>query len=294
MVSGGRWWDTASVVKTTRSSAGAGMAMPVNACLDFPGGGDRAELVLRDLRKIDHLRIGGRSVPLAADWTASLAYLYRYAPKGNVGFMGLLHPADYDSQTDLYQLTPFDPDKIPVIFVHGLMSSPETWVDMVNELRADPVLRKNYQAVVFRYPTGYPIGRNAASLRAKLAAYRALYETPRSRKNMRQMVLIGHSMGGILSSWQIRDSGDAIRKMVLTVPLEELEVTPERAEGDREHHRVRRESRCAEGDLHGRAPPGKQGRVHLDRRTRIEVDQAAGRPSEGGTFPDPTREDSTA
>ena len=205
----------------------AGLVLPVNVMLDFSSSGDRAELVLRNALQVDHVRVGGRRVPLEVDWSASLAYLYRYAPPPDVGFKGMLRPAEYDSKMHLIELEPFDEDKIPVVLVHGLMSSPETWIDMVNNLRADPVLRQHYQLVMFRYPTGYSIARNAASLRASLEDYRAVYENPQSRRNMNQMVLIGHSMGGILSSWQIRDSGDAIRKMVLDRPLDEVQVDPE-------------------------------------------------------------------
>ena len=96
------------------------------------------------------------------DWTASIAYLYRYAPKKNAGFLGMLDPNKYDAKGGLHRSQPFHKDKIPVILVHGLMSTPETWLVALNKLRSDPVLRERYQAVVYRYPTGYNITKNAA------------------------------------------------------------------------------------------------------------------------------------
>ena len=181
----------------------AGFALPVNATLDFPGG-TTARLMLRDSLKVDRIRVAGREVPLAADWSIALGYLYRYAPPSNVGFKGMLRPDAFASDTHLYELEPFDPEKIPVVLVHGLMSSPHTWLEMVNTLRSDPVLRENYQAVLFRYPTGYPISRNAAAFRKALEEFRGINETPQNRSKMRRMVLVGHSMGGILSNLQIR------------------------------------------------------------------------------------------
>jgi len=35
---------------------------------------------------------------------------------------------------------PFDPHKIPLITVHGLLSSPITWINLQNDLMGDPEL----------------------------------------------------------------------------------------------------------------------------------------------------------
>jgi hypothetical protein len=202
----------------------AGYALPVNATLEFPGHA-KARLMLRDLLRVDHLRVAGREVPLAADWSTSLGYLFRYAPPSNLGYKGMLRPDEFAADTSLYELEPFDPEKIPVVLVHGLMSSPLTWVEMLNTLHADPVLRENYQGVLFRYPTGYPISRNAAAFRKALKEFRAINETPRNRSKMRRMILVGHSMGGILSNLQIRDSGDTLQKLFFDRPIDELELS---------------------------------------------------------------------
>lgn len=204
----------------------AGYGLPVNAMLDFPATG-KARLVVRNVLKVDQVRIAGRDTPLAADWSASLGYLYRYAPPSNVGIKGLLHPEEYAAQTNLYAVQPFDPDKIPVILVHGLMSSPHTWLEMLNTLRTDPVLRRNYQAVLFRYPTGYTPSRNAASLRKALRGFRTAHDSPRSRPQLRRMILVGHSMGGILSNLQIRESGDTYTDLYFDKSLKEINLSPE-------------------------------------------------------------------
>jgi hypothetical protein len=207
----------------TKFMSHAGFALPANASVDFPKAGE-ARIQYRNLFQVDHVQVGGRSVPLAADWSAPLVYMYMYAPTARTGFKAMLHPAEFDGDTDLYEMSPFDPDKIPVVFVHGLMSSPTTWITTINRLWADPVVRKNYQAVVFRYPTGYPIARNANSLRANLNAYRQHYTTSRSRPQLRRMVMVGHSMGGNLTSMQIRSSGDALRKLILSRPVDHLDL----------------------------------------------------------------------
>ena len=54
--------------------------------------------------------------------------------------------------------------------VHGLWSSPETWTEMINELRAVPDIRNRYQFWTYLYPTGQPFWVSATQLRADLAS----------------------------------------------------------------------------------------------------------------------------
>jgi hypothetical protein len=154
--------------------------------------------------------------------TAPPGLFYKFAPKGNIGWQGMVHPERTLDQMGLYQVEPYRPGQIPVVLVHGLGSSPETWLAMVNQLRNDMVLRRKYQLLLFRYPSGFPILYNAGALRKRLQEFQQHYDPRRSNPNMRKMILVGHSMGGILSSAQIRSSGDSFTKQMFTRPIEEL------------------------------------------------------------------------
>jgi hypothetical protein len=81
--------------------------------------------------------------------------------------------------------------------VHGLFSSPFDWVQTINGLQADPEIRKHYQFWVFGYPTGNPILYSALRLREELAKVDKLYP------NHRPYVVVGHSMGGMLTRMQV-------------------------------------------------------------------------------------------
>ena len=94
-------------------------------------------------------------------------------------------------------LQPYDPDKIPLIFVHGLISTAQKWRNVINEIDRDPVLRARYQCWVFSYPTGNPPSYSAMRLREELAKVKSQY--PQSH----DYVLVGHSMGGLLSEMQV-------------------------------------------------------------------------------------------
>jgi triacylglycerol esterase/lipase EstA (alpha/beta hydrolase family) len=76
-----------------------------------------------------------------------------------------------------------------------------SWAPMVHALWADPVLRRSYQVCVFSYPSGYPIPYSALLLRRELDAL------DRTFPLHQPIVLIGHSMGGIISRLMITDSG---------------------------------------------------------------------------------------
>ena len=140
------------------------------------------------------VRVAGAQRPLAADFGAPLAY---YPEPGLLlGFMAMIRPANYENRAGLYMLEPYDPDRIPVILIHGLTSIPQMWVPTISAIESDPEIRGRYQFWVFDYPTGDPIALSALKLRESLAQVYQLY--PKTK----DMVLISHSMGGLLSQMQ--------------------------------------------------------------------------------------------
>ena len=81
---------------------------------------------------------------------------------------GLLRPGPAAGRADLMLIRPYEPGKIPVVMVHGLVSSPLAWVPMLNELLRDPRIQERYQFMLYMYPTGVPIPIAAAGLRETL------------------------------------------------------------------------------------------------------------------------------
>jgi triacylglycerol esterase/lipase EstA (alpha/beta hydrolase family) len=172
-----------------------GITAPVTATLDFHA--KDATLALRRPAKELTASVEGKVRPLAANFSAPLSY---YPPPGNlmfVGFLGGLSHSKYPAPTGLYFLQPYDPDRIPLVFVHGLFSTPWDWVQTINGLQADPEIRKHYQFWVFAYPTGNPILYSALRLREELAKADQLYP------NHKPYVVVGHSMGGMLTHDQV-------------------------------------------------------------------------------------------
>lgn len=122
----------------------------------------------------------------------------------------------------LYMMQPYEPGKIPVIFIHGLWSSPMTWTEMFNSLRGEPELRDRYQFYFYFYPTGQPFWVSAAQLREDLEEYRNTFDPQRRDPLFDRTILIGHSMGGLIAHLQTIDSGNAFWELVGREPPEKL------------------------------------------------------------------------
>jgi pimeloyl-ACP methyl ester carboxylesterase len=182
----------------------------------------KCEIQFIDPLASETVSISGRTLPLHADFTAPIALgLSREHPE-KIGFAAMLNPEKFAHIAQLVQVQPYDPNKIPVVFVHGLQDTPVAWVPMVNALWADPVLRRNYQVCVFSYPSGYPVQYSALLLRRELEAF------DRTFPHHRSIILVGHSMGGIISRLMITDSGgDRLWRYFFGKPPAETKLSPE-------------------------------------------------------------------
>lgn len=208
----------------------AGRGFPLNARVEFEG--PRARLMVQDL--MDSARTPS-GVPLATNFSAAVSFNYYADVRRMNRLEALLRPAEYQDTMGMFSLQPHDPDRIPLILVHGLLSSAEAWYPFINLLLADPVVRERYQIVLFNYPTGVPIPRSAAQLRTALADYQKRHDPNRSNPNMRNMVILGHSMGGIISNAQVRTSGDRVYDSYFRKDLDELDIDDEQKEIIRNH-----------------------------------------------------------
>ena len=195
-----------------------GISAPVTATLDFHG--HDATLALRRPAKQPTARVEGAVRPLAANYSAPLLY-YKHINETLTGLAGAFAISHFTGPTGLRFLQPYDPERIPLVFVHGLMATDQMWLNVINDLEADPVLRGRYQYWEFGYPTGNPIAYSALKLREALAKVDKLYP------NHQGYVLIAHSLGGVLSHMQVvtlrrenweRVVGEPAREIFKTLP----------------------------------------------------------------------------
>jgi hypothetical protein len=149
-------------------------------------------------------------ISLEIDLTTPLAYMWSRTDLDRYRWSGFLRPENGLERANLLLIRPYEPRKIPVVMVHGLISTPLAWIPMLNELLRNPVIQEKYQFLLYMYPTGVPIPIAAASLRESLLQAKKLYNPDGSDPAFDQMVLLGHSMGGILSRMMVVSSGDQL------------------------------------------------------------------------------------
>jgi len=171
----------------------------VTATAQFEG--SRCVISINDPLAAESVRVDGHSYPLAADFTASYAMLLAREKPQKLGFARLLRPQEYAATARVARLEPYNPNKTVLLVIHGLMDTPATWVPMLNDLRGDKDIRRNYQFWFFSYPSGYPYPYSAVILRQELDAIEKKFPL------RRPMVVIGHSMGGCITRTLITDTG---------------------------------------------------------------------------------------
>ncbi len=170
-------------------------------------------------------------LPLEFDLTTPLAYMWskseQFRDADREKISNLIKPGDLSKKSGLTLLRPYEPGKIPVVMVHGLASSPLTWIPMINELMNDLRVRESYQFMLFAYPTGAHVPIAMSSLREALWQARSQFNTEGTAPDFDQMVLLGHSMGGLLCHSLAVSSGDRFWQLHSDRPFKEILGPPE-------------------------------------------------------------------
>ena len=224
--------------RTTRPGLGApivavGREVNKNARLDFAlprvyygvtaiarFDGRRCVLSFEDPLAVETIQMDGHTFTLGADFTVPLAVLLASSDPKKLELSRLLNPAKYAETARIARLQPYDPNKAVVLVIHGLMDSPATWTPMLNSLRGDPDIRRNYQFWFYSYPSGYPYPYSASILRRELDAVEKRYPL------RKPMVVIGHSMGGCISRLLITDTDKSLWMKLFNKPPEQTSLSP--------------------------------------------------------------------
>jgi len=120
----------------------------------------------------------------------------------SVGRKGLWQPLSFikEKRGGVYLLEAYDPDKTPVLFIHGAGGTPQDWRYFISQLD-----RRKYQVWVYAYPTGLPIELSAGWLNKFVAELHREY-------GFERLAIAAHSMGGLVARRFIGlDAGDTGR-----------------------------------------------------------------------------------
>jgi len=187
----------------------------------------RGLLDLYKANETETVVVEGQEFPLEIDETAPIATQLAGSPMWKQEFWGFFgRNATGVPLPILVSLEPYRPGQIPVVFVHGTESSPARWADMANDLLADPWIRQRYQFWYFFYDSGNPIAYSGMLLRDKLTAALARMDPAGKDACLREMVVIGHSQGGLLTKLTAVDTGNRLWDAGINVPPDQFPGSP--------------------------------------------------------------------
>jgi hypothetical protein len=175
--------------------------------------------------RVTQINLGDKTVAIRRDLSAP--YAYRASTKGNVALEAFRSPGSTQNAAGLFAIEPYQPGKIPLIFVHGLLSDPTTWLAMANELRARPDILQRYQIWAFEYPTGDPFVRSARVLRDDLAEAIRILDPDGQDPALSNMVVVGHSMGGLVAKLQVTSSQTYLWDSLANRPFDQIVASDE-------------------------------------------------------------------
>ncbi|MGZ8435142.1 MAG: esterase/lipase family protein [Candidatus Binatia bacterium] len=217
-----------------------GMKIPVSAFLRYDDA--RGELASGNLTgrlevynpdSARTVKIHNLDVPIEYETSSALADTLEGSPFWQFEIAGF-RSGDYSVATEkdtgdgLFMLGPHRSGHIPLVLVHGTASSPARWAELVNEINNDPRLFGRYELWYFIYNTGNPIIYSGMLLRDALIKAVEEIDPEGNDPGLKQMIVMGHSQGGILTKMTAIDS--AMRLWPFSVPPEELSASAETRE----------------------------------------------------------------
>jgi len=181
-------------------------------------------LVIADPFAAAALVAGNQSYTFAADTSAAYALGASTSSLRRLSIYGLIGGDAIDRRAGLYMLEDYDPRKRPIVMIHGLGANPLNWARLSNAILGDPELRSRYQVWHIVYRTDAPVLIVRARVHSYLdQAWKAL--DPEGDDPARiGIVLVGHSMGGVVARMLCVEPGDALWDAAFAVPHQQLPV----------------------------------------------------------------------
>ncbi len=195
-------------------------SMVINVLAHFDGGDPALAAARREVNFSVHdaygatsVQLEGQQIPLAANFTAGYGLWLARSGFNRESVESLLGRGKGIERPHLYLMQPYDPDRRIIVMIHGLASSPEAWANVANELMGDEDIRRNFQIWQVYYPTNVPIPFNHYAIRNTLQSVMDHFDPTGNAVASRNTVLIGHSMGGVISRLLVSSSGDRFLRL---------------------------------------------------------------------------------
>lgn len=153
----------------------------------------------------ESVKILNNDYPLAANFSAGYGLWLSENQLDGVGYLNLITRQAEERLPKLFMLEPYDPNKRVLIMLHGLASSPATWVNLTNDILNDDKLRDNYQVWQIFYPTNLPILENRYQIQRLIETTYQQTDPKGQNRASKNSVIISHSMGAIIARMMLSD-----------------------------------------------------------------------------------------
>ena len=207
-----------------------GVFRPATAWIE--AGADRSSsvprLVIADALKADPLIINDRPYSLAMDPSSFYAMGAGISALNRLAIWGLIGGDEIGRRAGVYLLDEYDPDKRPIVMIHGLGSSPLAWARLSNAIWGNADLRRRFQVWHVVYQTNAPLLVTRNRIEAYLNNAWSVLDPERNDPARSGMILIGHSMGGMVARLLCVDSGEVLWSSAFTAPPELMHADQER------------------------------------------------------------------
>lgn len=100
----------------------------------------------------------------------------------------------FDGGFGIYFMAEYDPDKIPLLFVHGAGGTPQVFKGFFDEID-----RRHFQIWFYSYPTGARLEQSARALNQGIEALHQKYQ-------FESLHIVAHSMGGLVARRSVLDN----------------------------------------------------------------------------------------
>jgi len=175
-----------------------------------------ATLRMVDPYRLREVTLATSRVPLAGNFTSGYGLWLARSGFSSQALRTLLGLDKGILRPQVYLMQPYDPRRRLVVMLHGLASSPEAWINVANEVLGDELLRSNYQIWQVYYPTNAPLGLNNQAIRQALQHTLAHFDPEGKATASRDITLVGHSMGGVLSRLMVSSTQGRLLESLTT------------------------------------------------------------------------------
>lgn len=183
---------------------------------------DKPVLVLQNPVLQPEHAAGENRYDLAEDVSAPYAQLLERTRLKRLAWWGMIGGAEVGKRSGLFLLDDYDPNKTPIIMIHGVAGSPLIWARLSNAIMGDPELHRRYQIWHIVYQSNAPLLVERYRVQHYIDEAWNVVDPDGHAPARQGVVLIGHSMGGVIARLLCAQSTPDVWNAAFSEPFDSL------------------------------------------------------------------------